>query len=307
MIRSVSEYQINVVLFAFCSIEAVAHPKVSRGLDTAWSLKNTSWSLKHRVFLGVVSSVCMFTFVMQLVYELYLVGIPRAYELWLQVVFVCARVFWMKVLINRLNLCFMSEGAPNNELEASSAGTVGANDLLIVGPGVLGRIIAEEWRKVITEECTKYNSWRVHQIYDGYSSLLHLTRYDWSSRAVSLGSNFHLGSKVFNCNCTHTESLATGCCLCLPAYSNGAFAFTLSLTHCVCHNYFFSEGAWMLQEHPGSQIYGQTLTSNHHEELIKLEITPSLKGTQATHKFPYIIFSAPSYGNADYPGEVRYA
>lgn len=50
----------------------------------------------------------------------------------------------------------MSEGAPNNELEASSAGTVGANDLLIVGPGVLGRIIAEEWRKVITEKWTKY-------------------------------------------------------------------------------------------------------------------------------------------------------
>lgn len=45
-------------------------------------------------------------------------------------------------------LCLMSEGAPNNELEASSAGAVGANDLLIVGPGVLGRIIAEKWREV---------------------------------------------------------------------------------------------------------------------------------------------------------------
>lgn len=98
-------------------------------------------------------------------------------------------------------------GAPNNELKDSSAGAVGANDLLIVGPGVLGRIIAEEWRK----------------------------------------------------------------------------------------------------ENPGSQIYGQTLTSNHHEELIKLGITPSLKETQGTHKFPYVIFCAPPYGNPDYPGEVREA
>lgn len=43
----------------------------------------------------------------------------------------------------------MSEGAPDNKLEASSTGAVGANDLLIVGPGVLGRIIAEKWREVI--------------------------------------------------------------------------------------------------------------------------------------------------------------
>ncbi|XP_057771965.1 uncharacterized protein LOC130991652 isoform X2 [Salvia miltiorrhiza] len=98
-------------------------------------------------------------------------------------------------------------GVPNNELEASSAGAVGANDLLIVGPGVLGRIIAEKWR----------------------------------------------------------------------------------------------------EEHPGSQIYGQTLTSNHHEELIKMGITPSLKETKVAHKFPYVIFCAPPSRNLDYPGEVREA
>ncbi|KAI3459304.1 hypothetical protein Pfo_015967 [Paulownia fortunei] len=98
-------------------------------------------------------------------------------------------------------------GAPNDELEASSTGVIGANDLLIVGPGVLGRIVAEKWRK----------------------------------------------------------------------------------------------------EHPGSQIYGQTLTSDHHDELIKMGIIPSLKGTQVTHKFPNVIFCAPPSRNPDYPGEVREA
>jgi hypothetical protein len=32
----------------------------------------------------------------------------------------------------------------------SSSGAVGVNDLLIVGPGVLGRIIAKMWQQVIT-------------------------------------------------------------------------------------------------------------------------------------------------------------
>lgn len=61
----------------------------------------------------------------------------------------------------------------------------------------------------------------------------------------------------------------------------------------------------MLQEHPSSQIYGQTLTSNHHEELKKMGITPSLKEAKVTHKFPYVIFCAPPSRNVDYPGEVR--
>lgn len=61
------------------------------------------------------------------------------------------------------------------------------------------------------------------------------------------------------------------------------------------------------QENPGSQIYGQTLTSNHHDELIKLGIVPSLKGTLMTRKFANVIFCAPPSGSPDYPGEVRYA
>ncbi|XP_012858733.1 PREDICTED: uncharacterized protein LOC105977886 [Erythranthe guttata] len=87
--------------------------------------------------------------------------------------------------------------APHNELEASSAGAIGAYDLLIVGPGVLGRIVAEKWR--------------------------------------------------------------------------------------------------------------ESARSEHHEELIKLGITPSLKGTQLSHKFPFVIFCAPPSGTLDYPGEVREA
>ncbi|KAK4433946.1 hypothetical protein Salat_0557300 [Sesamum alatum] len=98
-------------------------------------------------------------------------------------------------------------GVPNDELEASSTGAIGASDLLIVGPGVLGRMVAEIWRK----------------------------------------------------------------------------------------------------ERPGSRVYGQTLTTDHHDELIKLGISPCLKGTQVTHKFPYVIFCAPPSRNSDYPGEVREA
>lgn len=42
----------------------------------------------------------------------------------------------------------VGEGAPNEEKEAASSGRVGANDLLIVGPGVLGRLVAQKWREV---------------------------------------------------------------------------------------------------------------------------------------------------------------
>lgn len=43
------------------------------------------------------------------------------------------------------------EGAPNEALEAASSGLVGESDLLIVGPGVLGRLVAEKWREVLHE------------------------------------------------------------------------------------------------------------------------------------------------------------
>ncbi|XP_011627424.1 uncharacterized protein LOC18445260 isoform X1 [Amborella trichopoda] len=97
---------------------------------------------------------------------------------------------------------------PRSEgLEASPSGFVGEKDMLIVGPGVLGRIVAEKWR----------------------------------------------------------------------------------------------------QENPGCKIYGQTMTLNHHEELLKLGIHPCLKGSQVSSQFPYVIFCAPPGPNVDYPGEVRLA
>ncbi|KAJ4722247.1 NAD(P)-binding Rossmann-fold superfamily protein [Melia azedarach] len=99
-------------------------------------------------------------------------------------------------------------GAVNEQMKgAASSGLVGENDLLIVGAGVLGRLVAEQWR----------------------------------------------------------------------------------------------------QEQPGCQIYGQTLTTDHHDELIKMGINPSLKGSEATQKFPYVIFCAPPSRTSDYPGDVRLA
>ncbi|KAK6803557.1 hypothetical protein RDI58_001341 [Solanum bulbocastanum] len=95
--------------------------------------------------------------------------------------------------------------APSEELEASSRGGIGANDLLIVGPGVLGRLVAERWR----------------------------------------------------------------------------------------------------EEYPGCQIFGQTMTTDHHDELIKMGISPSSRETKFTSKFPYVIYCAPPSRTEDYPGDVR--
>ena len=59
------------------------------------------------------------------------------------------------------------------------------------------------------------------------------------------------------------------------------------------------------QEHPGCQIFGQTVTTDHHDELIKMGIDPSLKGNEVTNRFPYVIFCAPPSRTSDYPGDVR--
>ncbi|KAI3692388.1 hypothetical protein L6452_32202 [Arctium lappa] len=97
-----------------------------------------------------------------------------------------------------------STGAASEELHSSYAATVGASDLLIVGPGVLGRLVAEKWR----------------------------------------------------------------------------------------------------EEHPGCQITGETITTDHHEELIKMGIHPTLKGVKRDHKFPYVIFCAPPSRSSDYASDV---
>ncbi|GAB4843556.1 hypothetical protein Ancab_013519 [Ancistrocladus abbreviatus] len=98
-------------------------------------------------------------------------------------------------------------GASGEELETTSSCVVGKKDLLIVGPGVLGRLVAQKWR----------------------------------------------------------------------------------------------------EEHLGCQIYGQTVTQDHHDELIQMGINPSLKGTKLGHGLPYVIFCAPPSRSPNYPGDVREA
>lgn len=43
---------------------------------------------------------------------------------------------------------FWYEGETSDGLKVQSHVSIGANDLLIVGPGVLGRLVAEQWRQV---------------------------------------------------------------------------------------------------------------------------------------------------------------
>ncbi|EMS47075.1 hypothetical protein TRIUR3_34842 [Triticum urartu] len=59
------------------------------------------------------------------------------------------------------------------------------------------------------------------------------------------------------------------------------------------------------QEHPDCKIYGQTATTDHHSELTKIGIIPSLKGPRVDQKVPYVIFCAPPYRTDDYPGDLR--
>ncbi|CAN8287213.1 unnamed protein product [Cochlearia groenlandica] len=61
------------------------------------------------------------------------------------------------------------------------------------------------------------------------------------------------------------------------------------------------------KEHPDCQVFGQTATANHHNELEKLGIKPSLKGTEYGGKFSYVIFCAPPSQSPDYAAELRKA
>lgn len=49
-------------------------------------------------------------------------------------------------LISKLFL--FSVAAASEQAKSASSGLVGENDLLIVGPGVLGRLVADYWRQV---------------------------------------------------------------------------------------------------------------------------------------------------------------
>ncbi|KAK7260516.1 hypothetical protein RIF29_26616 [Crotalaria pallida] len=61
------------------------------------------------------------------------------------------------------------------------------------------------------------------------------------------------------------------------------------------------------QEIPGCQVYAQTMTTDHHDELIQMGINPSLKWIESTHKFPNVIFCAPPSRTPDYADNIRRA
>ncbi|OAY66555.1 hypothetical protein ACMD2_10450 [Ananas comosus] len=61
------------------------------------------------------------------------------------------------------------------------------------------------------------------------------------------------------------------------------------------------------QEHPGCNVYGQTMSTEHHNELTALGIIPSLRQSTMAKKVPYVIFCAPPSRTEDYPGDVRFA
>ncbi|KAL0844572.1 hypothetical protein Bca101_017818 [Brassica carinata] len=61
------------------------------------------------------------------------------------------------------------------------------------------------------------------------------------------------------------------------------------------------------EEHSDCQIFGQTVTTNHHDELEKLGIKPSLKETEFDGKFSFVIFCAPPSQSPDYAAELRMA
>ncbi|EEC70651.1 hypothetical protein OsI_01936 [Oryza sativa Indica Group] len=61
------------------------------------------------------------------------------------------------------------------------------------------------------------------------------------------------------------------------------------------------------EEHPGCKVFGQTTSTDHHNELSNIGIIPSLKGSTFPQKVPYVIFCAPPSRSDDYPGDVRVA
>lgn len=98
--------------------------------------------------------------------------------------------------------------------------------------------------------------------------------------------------------------------------STGPLGVTVSTSESVGQNDLLIVGPGVLgrivaekwrQEHPDCKIYGQTATTDHHSELTKIGIIPSLKGPRVDQKVPYVIFCAPPYRTDDYPGDLRVA
>jgi len=47
------------------------------------------------------------------------------------------------------------------------------------------------------------------------------------------------------------------------------------------------------------------MTTDHHNELVQMGINPSLTWTEATHKFPNVLYCAPPSRTKDYADNVR--
>lgn len=82
------------------------------------------------------------------------------------------------ILLYILGYCCGVEASEDSSLNVSSSGVVGVNDLLIVGPGVLGRIIAKMWQQVITYS-TLYHFFSLNNI-GQYRSVIFLSWYCFS-------------------------------------------------------------------------------------------------------------------------------
>lgn len=97
------------------------------------------------------------------------------------------------------------------------------------------------------------------------------------------------------------------CCLFILLYTLGV----LGIMPCFDTGYSIitkandTDGIILVQEHPDSHIYGHTVTTDHHNELLKMGIQPSLVGTNPEHRFPNVIFCAPPSRTPDYSFDVR--
>ncbi|EIE19832.1 hypothetical protein COCSUDRAFT_19021 [Coccomyxa subellipsoidea C-169] len=63
---------------------------------------------------------------------------------------------------------------------------------------------------------------------------------------------------------------------------------------------------WM-ERFPSAKVVGQTNSDTSHDRLRKLNIAPRTKDAAGSERFPFVVFSAPPSGSADYVSEVKAA
>lgn len=61
------------------------------------------------------------------------------------------------------------------------------------------------------------------------------------------------------------------------------------------------------QQYSSANVVGQTNSTTNHDRLRQMKIEPRTKEGSNDRKFPYVLFSAPPSGSADYPAEVAEA